>query len=196
MNINNKGKGRVPFYFGKIQHILLHNVMNLYLKAFMNKANSMKNRYMLFLMIVGSYLCFFTSCNQESKELNNLLGIWNYVQITATSCDNSNDNEVVDYSGEGYCQDISGVNICTKLALEINDNTYTIRATTNSNGVENMAIVEEGTYSILPQSPLTISFCTDLVCRSEIYIVDGNTLTLTSEDINTGCDTVTRTEKN
>lgn len=156
----------------------------------------MKNQLFFVSIILMTVSLFCSSC--EDTNLNNLVGTWEYQQIVITDCNDPLDDAAVDYTGDGDCEALGGITICTKFTLEMDDTAYRLRQIVSTDGNEVSTIIEEGEYSIVPSTVLgpSIQFCTDLVCRVEGYFVTGNTLTMNSEDPNTGCNTVVTAQKN
>lgn len=149
----------------------------------------MKNQLSSFVFILVTISLFFTSCEDS---INDLVGTWDYTQVSFTNCTDATANGNFDYTGDGDCEVINSITTCTQLSLEMDETNYMIRETVTTDGNEVSSILDEGTYTITPNGVVgpSIQFCTDLVCRSEAYLVSGNTLTLEFNDVNTGCNRI------
>lgn len=147
----------------------------------------MKNQIYFSILILVITSFFFSSCEDSTNEL---VGTWDYAQISFNNCDDASLDGNFDYTGDGDCEVVNNITTCTKLSLEMDETNYTIRETTITDGNEMTTIIDEGTYTISPNGIIgpSILFCTDLVCRTEGYAVNGNILNLEFNNANTGCN--------
>lgn len=140
------------------------------------------------LLIAFSFFCItflFSSCDDEA--IHPLIGTWDYEYRTMSDCANSDDNETIDYTGDGYCEEFGGTTRCSKISLVMTGEEYTISQVTTENETETTLILETGTYKLSDVAGANIQFCTDILCRPENYSISNGRLILKSSDANTDC---------
>jgi hypothetical protein len=135
----------------------------------------------LLLMVLTTLLII--SCKKDDpKDL--IIGSWQASALTTTSCTNPEDNQNLTFTAGCFTENSFGVKICINTTFSPNGTYEFIFKTTVFGSTE--TDIDQGTYSI---NGNTLTLCPDgSNCEENKFTITENTITLSSVDTDTGCD--------
>lgn len=83
----------------------------------------------LILSVITFLIVLFSSCSGEDE----IYGVYSLVSVSSISCDDPIENLFIDFSNNGGCSTISGIEFCGEGTISINENqTFSIMITLRS----------------------------------------------------------------
>jgi hypothetical protein len=140
------------------------------------------NRILLYLPVI----LLFLSCKKDDpKDL--IIGTWQAGALTTKNCTDIKENQSLTFTSGCFTENSVGVKICINATFSANG-TYDFVFKTTVLGSAKDTDMDQGTYSI---NGNTLTLCPDADgsnCEENKFTITENTLTISSVDTDTGCD--------
>ena len=115
------------------------------------------------LLLLGSIIFSFHSCSGDEDEIT---GTYEITSFATTQCDDPSENFTFDFSSNGGCDDLFGVEVCGQGTITLSeDDTFTMSITISVDG-DSDTLTSVGTYSIDGNQ---ITTCEDNICETATF---------------------------
>ncbi len=145
----------------------------------------MTTKFKFYLLAICSIFLLASCSSDDEATIADLSGTYVGTKIETSNCTDSAEN--VNYSGnsdDGICFEEDGLTGCILLELTFNNNSYTATYTINAGGFM-ITSTDTGTYD--PDAGAD-EICIDGDCGDIQVSNNGDKLTFTGNDPETGCD--------
>ncbi len=145
------------------------------------------------LLFFALGLFLFTSCGDDDKPADQVIGTWNIDSVEYSDCDDEINNDLEIY-GDASCEDNGGEEECQNVTLSFTaPGTLVSVFTETVNGEVEESDTGNGTYSFSDTNENELTICQFGDCVTGIVSFSGSSMTLLGSD--DGCVFTLRASK-